>query len=81
MLLLLQRGRRSAIVQDILLHQLVLLRPLVEALAQVVGDALALELRLLGLEGWCSRGVEQDVSVFEVLFFGAVLGGEVSGSV
>jgi hypothetical protein len=73
MLLLLQRRRRIAIVQDILLHQLLLLRPLLQPLAQVVGDALALELRLLGLEGWRGCGVQEDVPIFEVLFFGAVL--------
>ena len=73
LLLLLQRRRRIALWEDILLHQLVLLWAAVETLLEVVRDKLALELGLLGLQGRSRGGIEEDVSVLEILFFGAVL--------
>lgn len=73
MLLLLQPRRGSRIPQDILLHQLILLRPFLQSLAQVVRDALTFQLRLLRLQGWCCGGVEEDVAVLEVGFVWAVL--------
>ena len=73
MLLLLQPRGRLTISQNVLLHELVLLRSLIQSFLQVVCDALAFELGLSGLQGWSGSGVEEDVAVLEVLFFWAVL--------
>lgn len=54
-------------------NQLAPLRPLLQALLQIVRRTLPLKLKLLSLQSRRSIRVEQNVTVLEVLFFGAGL--------
>ena len=55
------------------LDQLSPLRPLLQALLQVVRRTLPLKLLLSGLQGWRGVCIKQNVAVLEVLFVGAGL--------
>lgn len=55
------------------LNQLSPLRPLLQALLQIIRRTLPLELKLSGLQGRCGVCVKQNVAVLEVLFVGAGL--------
>jgi len=54
-------------------NQLSPLRPLLQALLQIIRRTLPLELQLSGLQGWRGVRIEQNVTVLEVFFVGTGL--------